>query len=88
MCTKKFLSSVKKNRFREETHYLLDYYTLKIKDPEVDKQYEKLRIGRSNEIFTPLGFLCLCFLIGGIVGSLANFSSSINRLNAAIGCAL
>ena len=62
----------RKHRHHEETFGLLNYFTLAIKDPEIEKEYEEMRIKRMDEMFKPMGFLCLTFLVGGWVGTMAN----------------
>jgi hypothetical protein len=44
----------RKYLYNEETHRILNLFTLEIEDKEISREYELFRIQRFNELFWPL----------------------------------
>ena len=46
-------TKLRSHMYSEDTHDILNYVTLQIKDKEISKEYENYRTNRFNKLFWP-----------------------------------
>ena len=76
MCFTILSRKYKRDAFREETYHLLNYYTLSIRDKQIEREYEQYRINRMNELFWPCFAMTSIFFVGGWLSSFLGGSTN------------
>ena len=51
---------LKATTFRKETYYMMNHYTLKIKDPEMRCDFENDRSQNFDRLFVPMLLVVIC----------------------------
>lgn len=64
---KKICERLRKMAYTRNSHYLLNNYTLDIRDPEIRRNFEQIKINRFNSLFLPVTILCvLCLCVSAL----------------------
>lgn len=53
-CFYRLGSYLKKNTFRKETYFMMNHYSLRIKDPEIREDFENNRMQNFDRLFAPM----------------------------------
>lgn len=68
---KNICERLKKMAYTQSSHFLLNNFTLDIRDPEIRRNFEQIKIQRFNSLLFPVSLICICCLVFSGLAKLA-----------------